>query len=290
MEERSFTLSYKKWIIAASAAAVVLVSGTSIMAFAKANPIKIMLNGTELVTHNAAQKVGGVVMLPLKEFGELFGKDVTYDEKSETVSINQVSGKPISESEDKTVAITGDKTESGTYENLKIQTPVFSRSIPGYNVTNPSYEPQIITQDLTGDGHEEIVIILTTGYGTGVYQSNVLVYNAEGTPIVVEDAETSFLKQFSGKFNAKGLDLTVQGSHFAIPWENIMSGKEHAFDQPGIGSIMQYAVEEGVLTATTAVQVSPSEFVGDLKLKYSLKNGLLQAGDLSFELYPEYSS
>ncbi|MCJ8011169.1 hypothetical protein MUG84_05335 [Paenibacillus sp. KQZ6P-2] len=246
---------YKKWIIAASAAAVVL-SGTTIMALAK----------------------------------ESFGKDVTYDEKSNTVSVNQTSGTLISESEDQTIHITGNQTELGTYDHLHIQTPFFSRSIPGYNVTNPSYAPQIITQDLTGDGRKEVIIILTTGYGTGVYRTSVLVYNKEGEAIPVEDAHTAFLKQFSGSFNEKGLNLSVQGSHYTVPLASLMSAKEQLDAQPSIGSILQYAVEDGVLTATTAVQVSPAEFVGDLKLKYIFKNGLFQAGNASLELYPEYRS
>ncbi|WP_136606287.1 stalk domain-containing protein [Paenibacillus dokdonensis] len=283
-------MTFKKWMIAASAAAVVLLSGTSIMALAKANPIKIMLNGTELVTAKAAQKVDGIVMLPLKELGQLFGKKVSYDEKSNTVSVDKISGVTIGESEDKTVHITGNKTETGTFDQLQIQTSVFSRSIPGYNVTNPSYAPFIITQDLDGDGQKEIVIILTTGYGTGVYQSNVLVYTAEGDLIPVEDANTAFLKQFSGSYTAKGLEITLQANHYTIPSELMMTEKEYLGDKPGIGGIMRYTVEDGVLTATTAVQVSPSEFVGDINLKYSFKNGLFQAENATFELYPEYRS
>ncbi|MBE9912985.1 hypothetical protein G8C92_02900 [Paenibacillus donghaensis] len=281
---------YKKWIIAASTAAVVILSGTSIMALAKDNPIKIMLNGTELVTSKGAQKVDGAIMLPIKEFGELFGKDVSFDEKNNTVSINNQAGVMVAESEDKTVRISGDKTESGTFEHLKLETPVFTRSIPGYNVTNPSYAPQIISEDLNGNGKKETVIILTTGYGTGVYQSNVLVYNAEGEELHVEDGNTAFLKQFSGSFTSEGLELMVQGTRYEIPSELVLPEAGQLNSAPGIGSILQYAVEDGVLTATTAVQISPAEYVGDLKLKYSFKNGLFQAGNASFEVYPEYRS
>lgn len=283
-------MKFKKWMIAASAAAVVLLSGTSIMAFAKANPIKIMLNGTELVTAKAAQKVDGVIMLPLKEFGALFGKDVKYDEKTNTVSVDPVAGVMVGESEDKTVRITGNKTESGTFDHLQITTPVFSRSIPGYNVTNPSYAPQISKEDIDGDGIPDIVVILTTGYGTGVYQSNVLVYNSDGSQVPVEDANTAFLKQFSGSYSDQGMDIQVQDKRYKVPYTSLFSDKNILGDKPGIGGIMRYSMENGVLTATTAVQVSMAEFVGDLKLKYTFKNGLLQAGDASFELYPEYQS
>ncbi len=260
------------------------------MAFAKANPIKIMLNGTELVTAKAAQKVDGVIMLPLKEFGALFGKEVKYDEKTNTVSVDPVAGVMVGESEDKSVRITGNKTESGTFDHLQITTPVFSRSIPGYNVTNPSYAPQISNEDIDGDGIPDIVVILTTGYGTGVYQSNVLVYNSDGSQVPVEDANTAFLKQFSGSYSGEGMDIQVQDKRYKVPFTSLFSDKNILGGKPGIGGIMRYSIENGVLTATTAVQVSMAEFVGDLKLKYTFKNGLLQAGDASFELYPEYQS
>lgn len=281
-------MTYKKWIIAASAAAVVIISGTSIMAMAKANPIQIVLNGTELVTAKAAQKVDGVVMLPVKEFGKMFGKEVSYDEKTNTVAVNDKAGVKIAESEDKTIQITGNQTETGTYDHLKIQTPIFSRSLPGYNVTNPSYAPWIEFEDVTGDGEPEVVVILTTGYGTGVYQSNALVYNAHGDQILVEDALTTLMKRFKGTYTDKALDISLDDKHYTLPQDLMFSGGESHGFKPGIGSVMQFAVKDGKLTATTGVQVSPAEFVGDIKLTYIYKDGLLQAGDASFEFYPEY--
>ncbi|MDR0267020.1 hypothetical protein [Paenibacillus sp.] len=254
----------KKWVIA-SAAIIVILSATSIFTFAKDNSIKPSPSAEGTVTANKAPN-------------------------NQLTSVNIPSEEMIAESDDKTVHITGIKTDEGIFGQLKIITSVFSSSAPGYNVSNPTYAPQIISEDLNGNGQQEVVVILTTGYGTGVYQSNVVVYNSEGTRVPVEDANTAFLKQFSGNFSDQGLELNVQGQHYEVPYSFILSDHAHLDARPQIGSIMQYTVEDGVLTATTGVQISPSEFVGDLKLKYSFKNGSFQAGNASFELYPEYST
>lgn len=274
-----------------ASAAVIVLSGTSIMVFAKPDPIKMMLNGTEFIADAAPLKIDDTIMMPLKEFGDVFGKQVTYDNKTNTVDINDQAEELIAESEDKKIVVSGDKGQSGIYEHLKLKTPVFSRSIPGYNVVNPNYLPFIETADMNGDGVKEIVILLTTGYGTGVYESNVLIYASQtGDAIPVEDAHTIFLKKFNGKFTDKGAEMDIDGEHYSIPLAKFQSDPEHLSERPGIGSIMQYDLEGGILTATTAVQISPAEFIGDLKITYSFKNGLLQGGDPEFTLYPEYSS
>ncbi|WP_163879377.1 stalk domain-containing protein [Paenibacillus favisporus] len=279
-------MKVKGWIIATTAAMVL--SATSIMVMAKPDPIKVMLNGTEWVTEAAPVHIDDEIMVPLQTFGKLFGKQVTYDSQSNTVRIDDKKQVPFAQSDDQTIQISGDASESGTYENLTLKTQTFSRHIPGYNVDNPSYAPIIDRADLTGDGKKDIVIILTTGYGTGVYTSNPLVYAETADPIPVEDAYTAFLKQFDSKVTDKQIELDIRGERTVIPISKLQSGPVKY--PPGIGSVMTYTLEGNTLKATTAVQVSPAEFIGDLTLSYTFKNGLLQAGDAQFALYPEYGS
>ncbi|GAB6990399.1 stalk domain-containing protein [Paenibacillus pini] len=279
----------KKWVIV-SVAAVVL-SGTSIMAFAKANPIKVMLNGTEFVTEIAPQKMNDQIMLSVQDLAHIFGKRVSFDNKQNAVHVNNKSQMLVAETEDHTVQITGDQGEMGIVEHLELKTPEFSRAIPGINVDNPTYAPVIISADVDGDGQKEWIIILTTGYGTGVYESKVFVVNAiTGKEIPVEDAKTLFLKQFNGQFSEKGASLNISDKDFVIPPTKIQTDASNRFTHPSVGSIIQYDVEGDLLKATTAVQLSPTEFVGDVTIEYSFKNGVLQGNTVDFTLYPEYKS
>ncbi|OZB94789.1 stalk domain-containing protein [Paenibacillus sp. XY044] len=276
----------KGWIIAAAAA--IALSATSIMVVAKPDPIKVMRNGTEWVTEAAPVQIDDEIMIPLNTFGKLVGKQVTYNSQTNTVSIDDKKQIPFAQSDDKKIQISGDVGETGTYDNLTLTTETFSRHIPGYNVANLGYAPIIERTDLTGDGKKDIVIILTTGYGTGVYASNPLVYTETADSIPVEDAYTAFLKQFSSKVTDKQIELDIHGERTVIPVSKLQSGPVKF--PPGIGSVMYYTLEGNTLKATTAVQVSPAEFIGDLALSYTFKNGLLQAGEAQFTLYPEYGS
>lgn len=279
-------MTSKKWIIAA-AAVIAICSATSIITLAKDHVINQGLPAAEPVASHAVQQANGEVSLLLRDNA---GHDTMNNQDHALQSEIETPEEIIAESDDHTIHMTGIQTNEGTYDHLKLETPAFSRSLPGYNVTNPTYAPQIICEDVNGDGNKESVVILTTGYGTGVYRSDVVVYNSEGDRIPVEDANTAFLKQFDGSFNGQGLTLNVQGQSYQVPYALILTDRTRLNGRPQIGSIMQYAVSGGVLTATTAVQISPAEFVGDLTVTFTFKNGQLQAGSATFELYPEYSS
>jgi len=280
-------LTSKKWIIAA-AAVIAIFSATSIYTLAKDHSIQQNISAGKPVALDSAKSSSEMVSQPLKAGRS--DQEMVDHTPSDADQANTGQGKMIAESDDKTVHITGTKTNEGTYDHLRIETAAFSRSMPGYNVTNPTYAPQIFQEDVNGDGNHEIVVILTTGYGTGVYRSDVVVYNSKGDRIPVEDADTAFLKQFSGSFTGQGLSLNVYGQSYQVPYALILTDRQHLNARPQIGSIMQFSAADGVLTATTAVQISPAEFLGDLTFTYSFKNGQLQAGDATFELYPEYSS
>lgn len=283
-------MTSKKWIIAA-AAVFAICSATSILAFAKDNAIKKDSSAAAAFTANdqaVLAEGGGVNHMP--DPADISGGESADIGHKRTVSAHPSTEDMIAESDDKSVHITGTETNEGIFDHLMIETSAFKRSMPGYNVTNPNYAPEIILADLNGDGTKEIVVILTTGYGTGVYRSDVVVYNSEGNIIPVEDANAAFSKQFGGSFSAQGLDVNVQGQRYHVPYTSLLSDRDHLNERPQIGSFMQYAVDNGSLTATAAVQISPAEFVGDLTMTYRFTNGTLQAGKASFELYPEYGS
>ncbi|WP_438351352.1 stalk domain-containing protein [Paenibacillus sp. FA6] len=255
----------KKWVVATTAVCVLL--GTSVIVFAS-NPIKLIINGNEHYTETPPQIIDGRVMVPLTTISDTFNKVVSYNANTKEVEIKDAQEEVISELDH--IKITGQEGDNGIYENLQIVTDQFSRSLGGYNVTNPTYAPEIIFVDLNGDGNNEIAVILTIGYGTGVLASEVQLRDGKsGVNIPVEDALIAFKKQ------------TV------LPNTMLNSEREQLFEEPVIGSVIRYYVVNNILKASAAVEISPGEFIGELEIEYTYVNGVYVAGEATFSKYED---
>ncbi|WP_211269504.1 stalk domain-containing protein [Paenibacillus glacialis] len=268
----------KKWVVVTTAVCVLL--GTSVIAFAS-NPIKLIINGDERYTETPPQIINGRVMVPLTAITEVFNKIVSYNANSMEVEIRDPKEKVISQMDN--IEITGKESEDGIYEHLQLVTDQFSRKLDGYNVTNPTYAPEIMSVDLKGDGNKEIAVILTTGYGTGVYISELHLREGDsGIEIPVEDALIAMKKQFTGTVTSKGIDMKVNGHHTLLTNDKLNTEREHWFEEPVIGNIIYYNIENNILKASAAVQISPGEFIGELEIIYTYKNGIFQVGEAIF--------
>jgi len=272
------SLKSRKWVIVSTAACVLL--GTSVIAFAS-NPIKLIINGYERYTETPPEIINGRVMVPLTTISEAFNKIVSYNADSKEVEISDPKQKVISQIGN--IVVTGKESEDGIYEHLQIVTDQFSRDLDGYNVSNPTYVPEIISVDLNGDGKKEIVVILTTGYGTGVYISELHVRQGDtGIEIPTEDALIAMKKQFAGAVTSEGIDISINGHQTLLANDMLSTEREHWFDEPYIGNIINYNIDNNTLKASAAVQISPGEFIGELEVEYSYKNGIFQVGEATF--------
>lgn len=271
------SLKSKKWVVVTTAVCILL--GTSVIAFAS-KPIKLIINGNEHVSDTPTQIINGRVMVPTT-MTESFNKIGSYTTNSQNVELQDPLEKVVAEMDH--IVITGKEGDDGIYEHLQLVTDQFSRTLDGYNVTNPTYAPEIVSVDLNGDGTKEIAVILTTGYGTGVYISELrLIDGDSGNNIPVEDAIIAINKQFTGSVTNKGIDMNMNGHHTLLANDKLSTEREHWFDAPAIGNIIHYNIVNDTLKASAAVQISPGEFIGELEIEYTLKNGVYVAGEVTF--------
>ncbi|AOZ91443.1 stalk domain-containing protein [Paenibacillus crassostreae] len=273
----------RKWAIIATTACLLL--GTSVIALAS-NPIKLMINGHEHKTDTPPQIINGQVMLPLNIVTELFNKKISYDANINVVNIQDKKDIVISELGN--IKITGMEDDYGVYEHLRIYQDQTNRSLAGYNVMNPTYAPEISSVDLNGDEKREIAIILTTGYGTGVYLSEIRILSDDlGRNMPVEDALFTFKKQWTGKVSNKGIEMRINDKQILLPNELLNEERENWFEEPMIGNIVHYYIENKTLKASAAVQISPGEFIGELETHYEYINGIFVAGEATFSKFDE---
>lgn len=263
-----------------------LVSIGTTAAAADTPSLKLVQDGTEVITDLPPQIVDGHIMIPIRTAAKLWGKNIKYDAKAGVVEVSDRM-KVIWEDKSKGIKLSGSLRENGMYERIRISTPSFSRNLSIESFSGR--DPQVITADLTGDGEEEIIVITNIGYGTGLSLSEMVVLDADGSIILHEDPLIAMMKQFTGRVTDEGVDVELNGKITKFPKAQIQADPAYLFG-PAIGSVLYYSVEKNTLNARAAVQTSPAQFIGDLQMSYFYKNGILQAGQASFELYPEYRS
>ncbi|MFM9280018.1 stalk domain-containing protein [Paenibacillus jiagnxiensis] len=245
-------------------------------------------DGTEVITDLPPQIVDGHVMIPIRTAAKLWGKTIKYDGKAGVVEVSDRM-KVIWEDKSNGIKLSGSPGEDGMYKRMGISTPVFTRNYLPIKSVTTNRDPQVITADVTGEGEEETVVITNIGYGTGLSLSEMVVLDADGSIILHEDPLIAMMKQFTGRITDEGVEVELNGKITKFPNAQIQADPAYLFG-PAIGSVLYYSVENNTLNAQAAVQISPAQFIGDLQMSYFYKNGILQAGQASFELYPEYQN
>lgn len=153
------------------------------------------------------------------------------------------------------------------------------------NVDNESYYPQVSLLR-TGDGDEEVLaVILTRGYGTGVYESTVKLVRRDLTEVSVADpvlvASSWLTSTVTAENGKRTFQFTLDGETRTFEYNEDDAGLW--LDQPGLGSIVRYFFEGNTLYASVPIQVSAAEFPVTIRLKYKYDGALFVVEDATFE-------
>jgi hypothetical protein len=144
------------------------------VAFAN-NQVKIVVNGQEIDSDVAPQIIKDRTMVPVRWVAEALGADVRWEPQSKTVYID----KPhyISSNSEADSKLYPFQESNGMYEGFVLEIKGKRQYFDWQNVKNPSFRPQMILKDINHDGGKELIVILTTGTGTGYHTEDIHVLN-----------------------------------------------------------------------------------------------------------------
>ena len=203
-------------------------------------------------------------------FGNI-GAKYAYFEDNIVVLLNNEWVLFEKESETVKVEIFLDKEIDGMYEEITIKTKDNQKTFPWINVTNPTYLPIKYVADVDNDTKDEIIILLTTGYGTGIYVQDIHILNLEDlTEIHIEDPIESINNTFSSSIVADGNKVNVE-----IKWEDKTLKKTYDesytvnwFEKISFGSHVYYEVIDNKIISRVSGAVSHSHFPFSVILEY----------------------
>jgi hypothetical protein len=253
------------------------------VAFAN-NQVKIIVNGQEVNSDVAPQIVKDRTMVPVRWVAEALGADVRWEPQSKTVYID----KPhfISSNSEAASKLYPFQESNGMYDGFVLEINGKRQYFDWQNVKNPSFGPQMILNDINQDGEKELIVILTTGTGTGYHTEDIHVLNpANFKEIKVEQAADIAKEKLDTKIEDDGDNKAI---HIITADEKTTVHKERDyssswFDKVVFKNFYHYSVINDKLLLTMGAQVSPAGFIGEIEVKYEFENGEFGAGTVRFK-------
>lgn len=164
-----------------------------------------------------------------------------------------------------------ENTNSDVYTRLTVQVGKLNKTFPWKNVTNPSYHPAVHVADVDDDGQNEIIIILTSSYGTGLNEQEIHVLNKEDlSELMLEDPLLAIKDRVTSQIIHDQDQIKVAVETAGVKVERTYTESDAVLwnEEVGFGSIIGYSVNDNVITATVPGSVSPALFAVDVKLEY----------------------
>lgn len=172
--------------------------------------------------------------------------------------------------------------------NFKLQWMGHPKFFPGWtNVINPSYHPELYYSDINNDGKKEIIIVLTTGYGSEevIQEVHVLHIREDGglLEILVDNPMAIINKNVKTKANKTEAVITIGNKTTKINVKELGIVPSHLFDNVSIGSILKFKVINNKLMAIVGATIAPSGgYLGEIHITYNLKDNMYQAEQINF--------
>ncbi|WP_025027099.1 hypothetical protein [Caldalkalibacillus mannanilyticus] len=181
-------------------------------------------------------------------------------------------------------------TDDGMFLGITVMVNDKSRLFPNWkNVQNETYYPNITLADINQDGQNEVIILLITGYGIGVYEEEIHVLNMESLeeleieiPLAyIEKHATSTITKVNGKVYVRA---EIDGQALEKVYDESDAGVWN--EEVGFGAIVRYEVSDNQVIAKIPGSISPAAFAFTVQLEYdeNLKiKGVKLVDDLSDE-------
>ncbi|QDY84501.1 copper amine oxidase [Paenibacillus polymyxa] len=207
---------------------------------------------------------------------------------TETVRSHPLASAP----EDSSVRLYAVSPSQGIFHSAVLEIGQQRRTFQWSGLAEISAAPQLYYRDVNEDGVREVIVILTRASGTGVELQEMHIVNAQTmAEYTVESAANEVAQRVHSSVELRDhnrqvhINVTIDGTtHTMDPKASVFyDDPAHFTKHLDFSSVVIYDAEQSPLQATVSGSVSPSEFVGDLDLKYVYEQGQFRVGPIKFE-------
>ncbi|WP_454191546.1 stalk domain-containing protein [Paenibacillus sp. Marseille-Q7038] len=240
-----------------------------------------------------AELRNGNMFVPATLLAEMSGAKVTLSEDNVAATFNTVNYYKMHPEGEPDITLLPMKIgKYNSIEGMKLKISGQTYSFPDWNgMWGWNYKPKLITEDINGDGHKEIVVVNTLGYGTGLFNQEAKVWNPVTKKeekidslkkIVEENIEKSTIKADKNQIQ---ISLQIKGSKEPVtqvikdPYASEMSLN----DGLGFGAWERYMVTDGKLILRASANYTNTSPAGELIVTYQYKDHKYQADEIKYE-------
>ncbi|MET3938281.1 hypothetical protein ABIC22_001093 [Paenibacillus sp. PvP094] len=176
------------------------------------------------------------------------------------------------------------KPVQGMYSGITVTWNNQTKLFPWENISEPAFYPELVTANIDGKAQDELIIILTTGKGTGVRDSAIHVLQEDWTEIPVGDAIEKARNALSSvyKEHTATVEYTINIDGKKYVYSYPMDGSGTWFEEASVGLILRYRVQDNKLIAEIPVQVSPGTYTGSIEVEFREYRGKLIPSEVSY--------
>ncbi|MBM7834842.1 hypothetical protein [Clostridium sardiniense] len=183
-----------------------------------------------------------------------------------------------------------DVEKNGEYRKIMLKVKDKKKEFSWHVDIGESFKPILILSDINSDGVDELIIIITTGHGTGVYTQEVHVVKVNSLDeikvinplkVISKNVKTKMTKED----NNIDIKVDINGKLFKKSIKE--SESELWFDDVVFGNVINYDVVNNKLIAIIAAGASPTLRFGEVVISYMFKDGVLQPSNIFFREYKE---
>ncbi|MBK3495089.1 hypothetical protein JFL43_09510 [Viridibacillus sp. YIM B01967] len=179
----------------------------------------------------------------------------------------------------------------GYLQKFRLEVNGNSRLFPYWmNVSEEAFSPKIYFNDINSNGEKGLIIVLTTGTGTGIIEQNVHVFHKTKSnlgyvykEILVDNPMAIISKNVKTNLTKSEAIIKIGNKETVINIENLGIKPENLFSDISTGNIIKFDVLNNELTAIIGAQVSPvGGFIGNFHISYIFKDNMYQMKKIEF--------
>lgn len=139
------------------------------------------------------------------------------------------------------------------------------------NTTNKTYKPLIYYEDINKDNIKEIIINTTLGYGTGLYINKIHVLNSNDLNEYKIENINDYIKANITTDISNMLTISIKDKMQKVNIDNFKNNIS-LYKKASFENYITYELKNSKINAIVAVQISDTEFLGDLVFEYDFIN------------------
>lgn len=270
--------------------AVVRSQGKKYIITAGEKIVQTSSNSVQLKT--PAELRNGKMFVPATLLAEMAGAKVTLSEDHVAATFKTANYYTLHPEGEPNITLLPIKVGKHDYiEGMKLQISGKTYSFPEWEgLWGGRYKPQLITQDVSGDGYKEIIVINTLGYGTGVFAQKAKVWN----PVTMKEEQIDSLK----KIVEENIESTVKADKNQIQISLQIKGNKEPITQEikepnaserslnnnlSFGAWERYEVKGNKLIMLASANYAIESPAGELMVTYQYKNNKYHVDKIEYE-------